>query len=593
MGNITSSITTNDSYHDLIKDISTIKYEHIKKSYNKYEDNIGIHHYYITIDQFNEIFIDLFGKEKCYKYFNIFINKNITITNTNIYEEYEQYGTWKHPDHNKYVEVLQLFSVLIIICEDKYVCFDEKMNMLLHIFQLNTLFNSNNNSSSNGNGNDTNNYHQNDKVLVHKDTMLNMIESCLIGLFNIYSNTNANNTITPPNTKAISNSIVDSIYIKTNTIYDGLKPTSSILLSWYNIKANLLQQSIVIEFLQNFIDIMFFPGLLSQCNPHYDILSAEFLVKQNFPVISKMNVKGSFSTRLRQSKVNVRKKNCQKGNPISTSGSRWSQLSDIVNANNNSSDKEKIRNEVATSVMMKVDHCLEILTGNNCTITNCPEWESLDTYNDSLHAGLEAFSINDNRLTRELFLKFSASIISFNTIDKLSQQCGLIYKNHQQILLLLYLSLIKTEVTAKEYDAYNAFIADHHDIGKIPDGTINRTIFIDYAIFFHNGQVLLKEMEVKMGYNIMDFIDPENGTINEEKIEEAIRDLFAKSLRKRTKAISDFSKLMLEEHVTHIIEWVLSDIRLMKSTSSFFVIDLKEKVNKVCDYISSIEKSKV
>jgi hypothetical protein len=479
-----------------------------------------------------------------------------------------------------------------------------------------------------------------------------MVESSLIVLLNVYTNTSSNTTntnttssIPQPNTKTISNSIVDTIYINTAYVYDGKKPTSSSLLSWYHIKTSIILQATIIDFLLSFIDIMFFPGLMTMCSPNYDILSAEFLVKQNFPSISSMNVKGSFRTRLRQSKVDIRKRNSSSGSTYgigigngnvnsnsntsantnatananangnsSSSGSgssktsanvRWGEISEIVtgsssnnikNSNNDSNDRDKLRTNVITTMMMKTDHCLEILLGDNCSITNCPEWDDVNTYTNSILKGLRAFSINDNRLTRELFLKFSAAIISFNTIDSLSQRSGLIYRNHQQILLLLYLSLIKVNTTIKEYDSYNNFITNHHDMvntnNDTNNGAITRNIFIDFVIFFHKGQVLLKEMEVKMGYNIMDFIDPDDGHINEEKLDIAIRDLFNSSISKRTSGVTDLSKVILEEHITHMIQWVLSDIQLMKSTSSFFVVDLKEKVNKICDYVYSIEKAK-
>jgi len=635
---------------------------------------------------------DLFGKDKCYRCFHAFVNKNIyrtssssgasnsgisgtgssasasasssdgngdsgngdggdSVNNSNVnkYEEYEQYGTWKHPDYSKHIEVLQLFSVLIIICDNKNVCFEDKLNLLLHIFLLNdssssptttTTTNNNNNNSSNSSSNNNNNNnsissndHHYDKVLVHRDTVLNMVESSLIGLLNVYTNaassssSSSSSSIPQPNTKTISNSIVDTIYINTAYVYDGKKPTSSSLLSWYHIKTSIVLQPTIIDFLSSFIDIMFFPGLMTMCSPNYDILSAEFLVKQNFPSISSMNVKGSFRTRLRQSKIDIRKRNSSNsssygsgnassnssGNSISsatvngngkTSASvRWGELSEIVtssssgnNSNNDSNDRDKLRNNVITTMMMKADHCLEILLGGNCSITNCPAWDDVNTYTTTILKGLRAFSINDDRLTRELFLKFSAAIISFNTIDSLSQRSGLIYRNHQQILLLLYLSLIKVNTTIKEYDTYNNFITNHYDMvnthNDTNNGAITRNIFIDFVIFFHKGQVLLKEMEVKMGYNIMDFIDPDDGHINEEKLDIAIRDLFSSSISKRTTGVTDLSKVILEEHITHMIQWVLSDIQLMRSTSSFFVVDLKEKVNKVCDYIYSIEKAK-
>jgi hypothetical protein len=78
----------------------------------------------------------------------------------------------------------------------------------------------------------------------------------------------------------------------------------------------------------------------------------------------------------------------------------------------------------------------------------------------------------------------------------------------------------------------------------------------------------------------------------DKKLDIAIRDLFNNNINKRTSGITDVSKIILEEHITHMIQWVLSDIQLMRSTSSFFVVDLKEKVNKVCDYIYSIENAK-
>ena len=91
--------------------------------------------------------------------------------------------------------------------------------------------------------------------MIHRDTILNMIESALIGLINLYTNSNtstATNTITNIsndsdtntntsmisnivphiNTKHITNAIVDSIYVKTDFVYDGLKPTTQVLISW-------------------------------------------------------------------------------------------------------------------------------------------------------------------------------------------------------------------------------------------------------------------------------------------------------------------------------------------------------------------------
>jgi len=208
-------------------------------------------------------------------------------------------------------------------------------------------------------------------------------------------------------------------------------------------------------------------------------------------MISKMNVKGSFQTRVRQSKIDVRARK------------RWGLVSEnvhsIVSDNSNSkNDKELLRAKMTSSIMMKLDSCLEILLGTNCVITNCPQWQYIDIYQDSLHRGLQAFSVVDDRLTRELFLKFSAAIVAFNTIDSMSQKTGLIYRNHQQSLLLLYLTLIKVEITPKDYDDYNKFIESHND-KNLPEGTIDRDVFIDYIIFYHKGQVLMKEMETKMG----------------------------------------------------------------------------------------------
>jgi len=88
----------------------------------------------------------------------------------------------------------------------------------------------------------------------------------------------------------------------------------------------------------------------------------------------------------------------------------------------------------------------------------------------------------------------------------------------------------------------------------------------------------------------MDFLDPEDGNVNTEKIQLAIRELFNDILKKKIILTSEFSKEILEEHINHVIECLLEDIQLMKSTSSFFVVDLKDKISKVCDYIISIEK---
>jgi hypothetical protein len=229
-------------------------------------------------------------------------------------------------------------------------------------------------------------------------------------------------------------------------------------------------------------------------------------------MISKMNVKGSFQTRVRQSKIDIRTRkrwgvvsdNVQ--NIISDNNNNHNNDNNNNNNNNNNNDNNKstkskdlLRSKMTSTMIMKIDSCLEILLGTNCTITNCPEWDNLNTYQDSLYRGLQAFSIVDERLTRELFLKFSAAIVSFNTIDSMSQRNGLIYRNHQQSILLLYLTLIKVEVTAKDYDDYNTFIASHGN-RNLPEDTIDRNVFIDYAIFYHKGQVLMKEIEIKMGY---------------------------------------------------------------------------------------------
>ena len=140
-----------------------------------------------------------------------------------------------------------MFSVIIIICDHKLISFDEKLDSLLKIFQMNTLLD---NPVDNAN----NNYN---KHLIHRDTILNMIESALIGLINLYTNSNtstATNTITNINnesdtntntntsmisnsvphinTKHITNAIVDSIYVKTDFVYDGLKPTTQVVISW-------------------------------------------------------------------------------------------------------------------------------------------------------------------------------------------------------------------------------------------------------------------------------------------------------------------------------------------------------------------------
>jgi hypothetical protein len=88
----------------------------------------------------------------------------------------------------------------------------------------------------------------------------------------------------------------------------------------------------------------------------------------------------------------------------------------------------------------------------------------------------------------------------------------------------------------------------------------------------------------------MDFLDPEDGKINEEKIQLAIRELFDNTLKKKIIFKSEFTKEILEEHINHVVECLMEDIQLMKSTSSFFVVDLKDKISKVCDYIISIEK---
>lgn len=306
-----------------------------------------------------------------------------------------------------------------------------------------------------------------------------------------------------------------------------------------------------------------------------------------------MKMKGSFRSRLRQSNIDIRKKNdsnkSSDDDDKSKAALRWGQLSDIVHNN----DKNDLRNEILTSMTMKDVHCLDILLDNNCPFTHCPEWLDHQKYSDSLLRGLRAFSTHDERLSRELFLKFSSAIISFNTVDKSSQKSGIIYRNHQQILLLLYLSLIKSETTVKDYDSYNTFMANHHNASINLDGAITMDMFIDFAVFFHKGQVLLKEIEIKMGYNIMDFIDAEDGNINEEKLEVAIRDLFASNMRKKQIGSTDFSSSILEEHIDHMLQWVLSDIKLMRATSSFFVVDLKEKVNRVCDYVYNIAKAQV
>ena len=79
-----------------IEELSNIKYEDVWISFRKYEDNIGIHVYYLNFDQFNEIFVNLFGN-KCHHYFNIFKNSNTTMTTDNVvnqYEEYEEYGNY-------------------------------------------------------------------------------------------------------------------------------------------------------------------------------------------------------------------------------------------------------------------------------------------------------------------------------------------------------------------------------------------------------------------------------------------------------------------------------------------------------------------
>ena len=75
----------------LIEEISKIKIEDVLIAFRKYEDNIGIHVYYLSFDQFNEIFIQLFGS-KCQYYFNMFKNSDNATVAINPNEEYEEYG---------------------------------------------------------------------------------------------------------------------------------------------------------------------------------------------------------------------------------------------------------------------------------------------------------------------------------------------------------------------------------------------------------------------------------------------------------------------------------------------------------------------
>ena len=134
-----------------------------------------------------------------------------------------------------YVEVLQVFSAMIIICDHKHISFDEKLNSLLKIFRMNTLV-------DNFVDNVKNHY---DKHLIHRDTILNMIESSLMGLLHLYTNTvnKANDDsysksssrlgfVPKINTKHICNTIVDSIYIKTDYVY-GSQETTQSFKAWY------------------------------------------------------------------------------------------------------------------------------------------------------------------------------------------------------------------------------------------------------------------------------------------------------------------------------------------------------------------------